>query len=204
MVLLDGPFLLLGVLACVAAITIGVGAWFDLWRWRERWALAGGLAGVGVFELYLYAHGGLLPVLVPSARYVVVGTAALFVGCGLAAAYGTLFPPSGLVRPVLPEGTAEERLWYLDAIDRVRPERTDWLLTAGMFAPCLLMVYLGLNVVTGPLLALGGAIAALGPTYAGVGLLLRARTANSLEGGLAEVSSATPPSVSPPAPTRTD
>lgn len=186
MLLLEGPFLLLGILACVAAVVIGVGAWFDAWRWQERWALAGGLAGMGVFELYLYAHGGLLPVLVPSARYVVVATAALFVGCGLAAAYGTLFPPSTLARPVLPAGTAEERLWYLDAIDRVRPERTDWLLTAGLFAPCLGMVYLGLNIVTGPGLAIGGAFAALGPLYAGAGLFLRAATARQLDRQLAE------------------
>lgn len=203
MVLLDGPFLLLGILAWVTAIVVGVGAWFDVWRWQERWALAGGLAGAGSFELYLYAHGGLLPVLVPSARYVVVGTAALFVGCGLAAAYGTLFPPSSLARPVLPAGTAEERLWYLDAIDRIRPERTDWLLTAGMFAPCLLMIYLGLGVVTGPALAAGGAMAALGPLYAGIGLGMRARTARDLDRQMAALSSATPPYVSPPGPTRT-
>lgn len=203
MVLLDGPFLLLGVLACVAAIVIGVGAWFDAWRWQERWALAGGLAGAGVFELYLYATGGILPVFVPSGRYAVIATAALFVGCGLAAAYGTLFPPSALARPVLPEGTAEERLWYLDAIDRIRPERTDWLLTGGMFAPCAGMMWLGLGVVNAPLLAAGGAMAALGPGYATVGLLLRSRTAAGLEHRLAEVSSATPPYVSPPGPTRT-
>lgn len=186
MLLLEGPFLLIGILACVAAVVIGVGAWFDAWRWQERWALAGGLAGMGVFELYLYAHGGMLPVLIPSARYVVVATAALFVCCGIAAAYGTLFPPSTLARPVLPEGTAEERLWYLDAIDRIRPERTDWLLTVGMLAPCLGMVYLGTTVVTGPGLALAGAMAGLGPIYAGVGLFLRAGTARQLDQQLVE------------------
>lgn len=203
MVLLDGPFLLLGVLACVAAIVVGVGSWFEVWRWRERWALAGGLAGAGVFELYLYATGGLLPVFVPSARYAIVATAALFVGSGLAAAYGTLFPPSTLARPVLPAGTVEERLWYEDTIDRIRPERTDWLLTAGMLAPCLGMMWLGVGVVTAPLLALGGAAAALGPVFAGIGLFLRSRAANGLERRLAEISSATPPCASLPGPTRT-
>jgi len=172
-----GPFLLIGIIAWVAAIVLGVGSWFGMWRWTDRWALASGLAGLGAFELYLYAHSGMLPVLVPTANSVVVATAGLFVGCGLALGYGTLFNPAQLGRPRIPEGSAEETLWLLDAVDRLRPEPLDWALTAGMLVPCVGMIYLGLNIVGGPGLAIAGGVAMLGPIYAGVGLWLRARSA---------------------------
>ena len=98
MIPLEGPFLLVGIVAWVVAGVLGVGSWLGSWRWADRWALAGGLAGLGTFELYLYTHSGMLPVLVPTANSVVMATAALFIGCGLAVSYGSLFNPSIVVK----------------------------------------------------------------------------------------------------------
>jgi hypothetical protein len=179
MTLLEGPFLLIGILAWVAAVVLGVGSWFGMWHWRDRWALTGGLAGLGVFELYLYAHSGFLPVLVPTANSVVLATAGLFVGCGISLAYGTLFAPRHVARPRLIEGSAEETLWLLDAVDRLRPEPLDWALTIGLLTPSLGMIYLGLKIVGGPALAIVGAASLLGPLTAAAGLLIGARAARS-------------------------
>ncbi|MEM7416879.1 MAG: hypothetical protein AAF389_15335 [Gemmatimonadota bacterium] len=184
MILLEGPFLLLGLVAWTLAIVTGVGAWLGAWSWHERWSWAGGLAGLGSFGLLLYAQSGLLPVLVPSARWVVFSAAALFVGCGLAAAYGTLFPPTRA--PVLPRSatSAERRLWVLDQIDRLRPERVDWLLTALMLAPCAGLAYFGLVISGSAGLAVLAGGAALGPAWASASLLRRSAFAADLEAAL--------------------
>ena len=184
MIFLEGPFLLIGLIAWTVAIVAGVGSWFGAWSWRRHWALAGGLAGLGTFELLLFARSGMLPVLVPSAEWVVGATAALFVGCGLAVSYGTLFWPSQERRIRGGEGGAEERLRILDQIDRLRPEALDWVLTGAMALPCLGMVYLG-TAVTGSLgLTLTGAACALGPLGAAVQLLGRRGQAARLEADL--------------------
>jgi hypothetical protein len=153
-----GPFLLLGVLAWVVAIGMGVGSWFGLSDWRRRWAIAGALAGLGTFEIFLYAHGGNLPVFIARPNMVFSATALLFVGSGVAAAYGTLFAPDSAVRPALDAGSAEERLWLHDAVDRLRPTRGDWGLTAVLALPALGMLHLGLNLApAAELVAVGGA-----------------------------------------------
>lgn len=187
MIVVEGPFLLLGLMAWTLAIVTGVGAWFGAWSWRERWSWAGGLAGLGTFSALLYVRSGLLPVLVPSARWVIFSAAALFVGCGLAAAYGTLFPPHR-VDP-LPRGArgAERRLWALDQIDRLRPHRADWILNSLMFAPCVGLAYFGLVISGSPGLAVLAAGAALGPTWASWSLVRRGRLASDLEGAVTSV-----------------
>lgn len=183
MIFLEGPFLLIGVIAWTAAIVLGVGAWFEAWDWRDRWAWAGGLAGLGTFELLLYARSGMLEVLVPSAQWVVFASAALFVGCGLALSYGTLYLSDRARARALkpPTEHAERRLWVLDQVDRLRPERADWLLTGAMIAPCVGMGYLGLVIAGSTGLAVVGALCALGPVSAAIALRNRAREVRRLE-----------------------
>lgn len=175
MVPVVGPFLLLGVLAWVVAIGMGVGSWFGLSDWRRRWAIAGALAGLGTFEIFLYAHGGNLPVFIARPNMVFSATALLFVGSGVAAAYGTLFAPDSAVRPALDAGSAEERLWLHDAVDRLRPTRGDWGLTAVLALPALGMLHLGLNLAPAAELVVVGVAGLLGPLFGSLGLLLRKR-----------------------------
>ena len=178
MVPVVGPFLFLGLVAWVAAIVLGVGSWFGLTRWRERWAIAGALAGFGTFELYLYASSGYLPVLVFDPRFVFPATAALFVGSGVAAAYGTLFLKNVAARPALEAGSPEETLWLNDAVDRLRVRRQDWLLTAALLLPGRGLVRLGVTAGSAVDLLVAGLMSLAGPVFAGVGLALRGRTAD--------------------------
>ena len=177
MVPVVGPVLFLGLLAWVAAIVMGVGSWFGLTRWQERWAIAGALAGFGTFELYLHASSGYLPVLVFHPRLVFPATAALFVGSGVAAAYGTLFLKNVVARPALEAGSVEEALWLNDAVDRLRVRPKDWLLTAALLLPGLGLIRLGLTAGSVVELLVAGSVSLAGPFFAGVGLALRGRTA---------------------------
>lgn len=186
MVPVVGPFLLIGVVAWVAAIVMGVGSWFGLWSWRDRWALAGALAGLGTCELYVYAHGGWLPVLVASPQYAFLVTAALFVGSGVGLAYGTLFARAGSARPLLQSGSPEEALWLHDEIDRVEPTGTDWLVTGALLLPSVGLAYLGTTALMGTGLVVAGLASTLGPLWAGMGLWSRRSTARHLRGLLAE------------------
>jgi hypothetical protein len=181
-----GPFLLLGVVAWVVAIVLGVGAWMGLTDWRRHWSLTGGLAGFGTFELYLYANGGMLPVLLVDPSLAFAGTAALFVGCGVAAMYGTLFVPGVLARPRLEAGTAEEALWLHDAVDRIRPTRLDWVLTAALMLPAAGMLHLGIDLVPSTALVLAGVAGLLGPVFGLGGLLARRRRSERLLAELEE------------------
>ena len=177
MVPVVGPFLLVGLVAWVAAIAMGVGAWFGVVSWRERWSVVGALAGLGTFELYLYAHGGALPVLVFDPRFALPVTAALFVGGGVAAAYGTLFVPGGEPRPALAAGSAEEALWLADTADRLRVRPRDWLLTGVLVLPGAGLLSLAGLAPAGAVLGLAGAAALAGPGFALLGLVLRGRAA---------------------------
>ncbi len=184
MVPVVGPFLLLGVIAWVVAIGLGVGSWLGLFSWRDRWALAGALAGFGTFELFLYANGGWLPVVVGNPALAFPAAAMLFVGCGVGAAYGTLFTPGGLARPRLDAGTAEETLWLHDAVDRLRPAPLDWGLTGALLVPAAVALHTGLAVAPSAGLVLTGLAGLMGPVFGSAGLLLRRRASDRL---LAEI-----------------
>lgn len=177
MVPVVGPFLLLGIVAWVAAIVMGVGSWFGLTPWRERWAIAGALAGLGTFELYLYTHSGMLPVLIFDPALAFPATAALFVGGGVAASYGTLFLQATGARPALEAGSPEEGLWLSDAIDRFRVRRQDWYVTGALLLPGAGLLRLGLTMGSGVELVVAGVLAMVGPLYAALGLALRGRAA---------------------------
>jgi hypothetical protein len=172
-----GPFLVVGVLAWVAAFVMGVGSWFGLSSWRQRWAIAGSLAGLGTFELFLHAQRGMLPIFAASPDLVFPVTAALFVGTGVAAAYGTLFVPGTLVRPGLAAGSAEETLWLHDAVDRIRPRALDWGLAGLLSLPALGLLELGVNLTPNAVLVFLGGLGFLGPVFGAIGLSLRERTA---------------------------
>ncbi len=174
-----GPFLLLGIVAWVVAIGLGVGAWMGLVEWRRHWAVTGAMAGFGTFELYLHAHGA-LPLLVADAGLAFPAAAGLFVGCGVAAAYGTLFVPGQPARPPLTEGTAEETLWLYDAVDRLRPAPGDWLLSAALTIPAGCMLWVGTELAPGTDLVLTGVAGLLGPLFGIGGLLARRRTSDGL------------------------
>jgi hypothetical protein len=169
---------LLGVLGWVAAIVMGVGSWFGLSPWRRRWAIAGALAGLGTFELFLYANSGLLPIFVPTVGLVFPATAALFVGSGVAAAWGTLFAPGATVRPGLEAGSTEETIWLHDAVDGLRPTVLDWGLAVALALPGLGMLHLGLNLAHDAVLAVVGVVGLVGPVFGAIGLSLRKRTAD--------------------------
>lgn len=173
-----GRFLIFGLVAWVAAIVIGTGAFFELWSWRRQWALAGALAGAGSFALYVAAN---------SMTVSFMGLAGgLFVGCGMAVSYGTLFLRTGGYRPVLPEGSVEEHLWVRDAIDRLRPRRLDWILTGALLAPGAGLVWMGLrHLFTSAPIVIGVASWA-GPLYAAAGLVIRHRASSRLIGELEE------------------
>ena len=66
-------------------------------------------------------------------------------------------------------------------VDRLRPERADWLLTGAMIAPCVGMGYLGLVIAGSAGLAVVGALCALGPVSAAIALRNRAREVRRLE-----------------------
>ena len=170
--ILVGRFLILGLVAWVAAIVLGVGARFEFWRWRDRWPLAGALAGLGTFGLFLYTT--------PISTHLMAWTSILFIGAGIALSYGTLFLRTQLVRPRLEEGSAEEHLWLRDAVDALRPQSLDWVLTGAVLAPGVGLIYLGLNQVHSAVPVVIGAVSLLGPLYAGVGLALRARVASRI------------------------
>lgn len=176
MVPVVGPFLFIGIVAWVAAIVLGVGSWFGLTDWRQRWAIVGALAGLGTFQLYL-AQVGYLPVLVFDPRFVFPATAALFVGAGVATAFGTLFVPGGRGRPKLEAGSPEEMLWLHDTIDRLRPRRLDWLMTGALLLPGAGLVQLGLTLSSGLHFIIAGVVSLAGPLFAALGLTLRGRRA---------------------------
>lgn len=181
-----GPFLVLGLLAWLAAIVIGTGAWFGLTSWQTRWFLAGALAGFGTLELYLHVHSGALPVFVSHPALAFPTTAALFVGGGIAAAFGTACVPRGLVRPALEPGSPEEILWLADAVDRLRTRTADRLLAGALVLPGAGLVALGATTVSGAEVLLAGALALAGPIFGAVGLALRDRTARRYQRELAE------------------
>lgn len=172
-VVLLGRFLVAGIVAWIVAIVLGVGSHFGLFRWRDRWPLAGALAGLGTFGLYVSTY---------SMTASLMGWAAgLFIGCGIAVTYGTLFLRADVLRPTLEPGTAEELLWLRDAVDRLRPQRLDWLLTAALLTPGVGLIRLGLDGLFHRAPIVIGAVSLLGPLYAGLGLALRAREAHRLQ-----------------------
>ena len=171
-------FLIGGVLAWIGAIVVGVGAHFELWSWRRHWPLAGALAGAGAFALYVGTSS-----MTTSFMQLVGG---LFVGCGIALAYGTLFLRTGSYRPVLREGTVEEHLWLRDAVDRLRPQALDWILTAGLLLPGAGLVWVGARHLLNLAPVVIGAISCLGPLYAAVGLAIRHRASTRMLRELAE------------------
>lgn len=213
MTVLLGRFLVVGFLAWIVSIVLGTGAYFGLWSWRRHWPLAGALAGVGTFALYVGTNS-----MTASVMPLFGG---LFVGCGIALTYGTLFQRTSLMRPTLREGSAEEHLWLRDAVDRLRPQALDWIITAGLLLPGAALVWLSPRRLfdLGP--AVIGAVSWLGPLYAGIGLALRHRASTRIlaqleeREGLGEASAAqragdmgisrsSAPSSSRPEPTRRD
>ena len=195
--LIAGRFLLLGIVAWVVAIVVGAGSLFGPWRWRERWPVAGAAAGLGVFGIWVFQHAVEMASLAALDPALVAWSAGLSVGCGLAVGYSTLFLGTREPRPRLEAGSPEERLWMHDAIDRLMPQRLDWLLTAALLAPGIGMIHLGLTRVVALTPVVFGAIALLGPVYAGVGLWLRRRSALMLQARLDEVDRVAPALVGP-------
>jgi hypothetical protein len=183
--LIAGRFLLLGIVACVVAVVVGAGSWLGVWRWRERWPIAGAAAGLGVFGLWVFEHALEMASLAALDPTLVAWSAGLSVGCGLAIGYSTLFLRTREARPRLEPGSPEERLWVHDAVDRLMPQRLDWLLTAALLAPGIGMIHLGLTRVVALTPVVFGTVALLGPLYAGVGLWLRRRNALTLQTDLA-------------------
>jgi hypothetical protein len=179
-ILIAGRFLLVGFLAWTAAIVLGVGSRFDLWSWRAKWPLAGALGGLGTFGWFVHADWVSLSLANALNGSLLALTAGLFVGCGTAVTYGTLFQRTDSVRPALESGSVEERLWILDALDRVRPQRLDWGLTGLLLVPGLGLIWLGLGELASPVPMVFGAASLVGPLYAGVGLRLRSREARRL------------------------
>lgn len=165
-------FLIGGLLAWVAAIVIGIGAFFELWSWRRHWTLAGALAGAGSFALYVAEYS----MTVPSMGLV----AGLFVGCGIAVSYGTLFLHTGSHRPILPEGSVEEHFWVRDAIDRLRPQRLDWILTAALLVPGAGLAWMGLRHLFNLAPIVIGVASWAGPLFAAAGLAIRHRASSGL------------------------
>lgn len=220
-----GRFLVFGLIAWVVAIVLGVGSGFGLFRWRDRWPLAGAMAGLGTFCLYVSAYS-----MTVSFMGWAVG---LFIGSGIAVSYGTLFLRRDAPRPRLAEGSVEELLWLRDSVDRLRPQRLDWLLTAALMTPGIGLIRLGLGYLFHAAPVVIGAFSLVGPLSAAVGLALSANEAGRLQReldersgippnvgqenvsgapqekvggarGVARLSApASPPSSSPPAPTRT-
>lgn len=176
--LIAGRFLVLGLVAGVAAIVLGVGVFFDMWRWRDRWPLFGALSGLAAFGVWVYGHALDMAMLAANSGSLVGWGALVSVGCGIALSYGSLFPPRHLARPAtLPPGSAEERLWLLDAADRLLPQSLDWVLTGVLLLPGLAMIHLGLTQIFLPGPLLFGAAAVTAPLYAAMGLGLRRRAA---------------------------
>lgn len=165
-------FVLVGVVAWVLAVLIGVGAFFDLWSWRKQWPVAGALAGVGTFAFYVATYS------IASSPIGLVG--GLFVGCGIALTYGTLFLKTDVYRPVLREGSPEEHLWLRDAVDRLRPEPLDWMVTAGLLAPGAALAWMGVShlLATAPIVI--GLASWSGPIFAAAGLTIRHRESSRM------------------------
>lgn len=174
-------FLLLGIIGWVAAIVLGTGARFELWSWRSRWSLAGVLAGLGTWGLFVYSNVRAFLVAGPMGGPLLALTAVLFVGCGLAVSYAGLFGRLDPARPLLPPGSPDERLWLQDAVDRLRPQRLDWWLTGALGLPGIGLAVLGATQLglTAPVVI--GLASLAGPLYAAVGLMLRRREARRLE-----------------------
>lgn len=185
-VLIAGRFLLIGFVAWVAAIVLGVGSRFGLWPWRDKWPLTGALAGLGTFGWFVHANWVSLAVVNTIDDSLLALTAGLFVACGTAVTYGTLFQRTGSARPILEKGSVEERLWMLDAIDGLRPQGLDWGLTGLLLVPGLALTWLGLGQLSSPVPIVVGTASLLGPLYAGVGLRLRSREAQRLLAALEE------------------
>lgn len=182
--LVAGRFLLMGLIAGVAAIVLGTGAFFRLWGWRERWPMAGALGGLAMFGLWVAAHAIEMATLAGLQPSLIGLGGMLSAGCGIALSYGSLFAPTHTPRPVLEPGSAETRLWLLDAADRLHPERLDWMLTSTLLLPGIGMTWLGLTQILLPGPVVLGVISMAAPLYAAVGLALRRRSARAY---LAEV-----------------
>ena len=170
--ILTGRFLLLGITAWVVAIGVGLGARFGLWRWKDRWPLAGAFAGLGAFGMFIVQS----PVPVPLLGWL----GGLFVGCGIAVTYGSLFLQVDPLRPRLEEGSADEYLWIRDASERLRPQRLDWLLTAALLAPGVGMIRFGFLELGSMSPVVIGIASMIAPLYAAVGLTLRKCSADRL------------------------
>lgn len=182
--LVAGRFLTLGLISGVAAIVLGTGAFFGLWGWRERWPMAGALGGLALFGLWVGAHAIEMATLAGLQPHLIGLGGMLSAGCGIALSYGSLFTPTHAARPVLVPGSAESRLWLLDAADRLDPEPLDWVLTATLVLPGIGMTWLGLTQIALPGPVALGVVSAVAPLYAAVGLGLRRRAARAY---LAEV-----------------
>jgi Kef-type K+ transport system membrane component KefB len=165
-------FFLVGVVAWVVAVLIGVGAFFDLWSWRRQWPVAGALAGAGTFAFYVATYS------ITSSLIGLVG--GLFVGCGIALTYGTLFLKSDVYRPVLREGSPEEHLWLRDAVDRLRPEPMDWMVTAGLLAPGAGLAWVGVSHLFATPPVVIGLASLSGPIFAAAGLAIRHRVSSRM------------------------
>jgi len=179
-----GRFLTLGLVAGVAAIVLGTGAFFRLWGWRQRWPMAGTLGGLAAFGLWVAAHAVEMATLAGLQPSLIGLGGTLSAGCGIALAYGSLFPPTHTPRPVLEPGTPEARLWLLDAADRLHPEPLDWILTGTLLIPGIGMTWLGLTQILLPGPVVLGLASVAAPLYAAAGLGLRRRSARAY---LAEV-----------------
>ncbi len=170
--ILTGRFLFLGITAWVLAIGVGLGARFGLWRWKDRWPLAGAFAGLGAFGVFIFQS----PVPVPLLGWF----GGLFVGCGIAVAYGSLFLHVAPLRPRLEAASPDEHLWLRDASERLRPQGLDWLLTAALLAPGIGMIRFGWLELGSMSPVVIGVASMIAPLYAGVGLTLRKRSADRL------------------------
>jgi len=104
----------------------------------------------------------------------------LFVGCGIALSYGTLFLRPGTYRPTLGVRGAEARLRMLDTIDRLRPQPLDWVLTSALLIPGAGLGWLGARQLFQLAPVIVGAVSWLGPLAALGGLALRQRAATRL------------------------
>ncbi len=87
---------------------------------------------------------------------------------------------TGSHRPILPKGSVEEHFWVRDAIDRLRPQRLDWILTAALLVPGAGLAWMGLRHLFNLAPIVIGVASWAGRLFAAAGLAIRHRASSGL------------------------